>query len=132
MNFDQMIHDEAAKRDGEGYDLEFGFIFIRGSMEARATALTSWASVALLAVAGAWFSSKGIPARGGLGAAALVLFAAAVIGVRTARPSVWSLVGYDPSVIISKKLMPAVPASGVTRMPVANSQLVTPESCRWM
>ena len=76
---------------------------VRTSMEARATALTGWASVALLAVAGAWFSAKGMPARGGLGSAALVLFAAAGIGVHTARPSVWSLVGYDPSVITTDR-----------------------------
>ena len=64
---------------------------IRTAMEARATAITGWAATSLIVAAGAGFATTDWPARGGAALTAIMLFAAAVIGIHPARPREWSI-----------------------------------------
>jgi hypothetical protein len=77
---------------------------VRTALEARATALTGWAAVALLAVTGAGFSSHNPASIIGAFVAGILLFCAAVIGIHSVRPRDWAMLGYDPSVITSDRL----------------------------
>ena len=77
---------------------------IRTALEARATALTGWAAVSLLAATGAGFAAKDVASLAGAGAAALVLFGAAIVGIHAVRPRDWAMVGYDPELITSDQL----------------------------
>lgn len=77
---------------------------VRAALEARATALTGWAAVALLAVTGAGFTATDSLSRTGALTAGIVLFAAAIVGIHAARPRDWAMLGYDPSVITSDRL----------------------------
>ena len=71
----------------------------RTALDARATALTGWAAVGLLATAGASFTARDDPAFLGATTAAVVLFVAAATGIYAARPRSWSLIGYSPDLI---------------------------------
>ena len=71
-------------------------VTVRAALEARATALTGWASAAFLAVVGAAFATQDLADRLGAIAAGILLMAAALLGVHAARPRDWSMVGYDP------------------------------------
>lgn len=73
---------------------------VRTALEARAAALTGWAAVGLLASSGASFTAKDDPAFLGATAAAVVLFLAASLGIYAARPRGWSMVGYEPDVVM--------------------------------
>ena len=77
---------------------------IRTALEARATAITGWASASLLAVTAASFTATNWIARGAGVTAALALFSAAVVGIYSARPRDWSMRGYDPTIIIEDTL----------------------------
>jgi hypothetical protein len=77
---------------------------IRTALEARATALTGWAAVGLLAAAGAAFAAKDATGVAGAIFAGVVLFGAAATGIHAVRPRNWSMVGYDPEVIITDRL----------------------------
>ena len=77
---------------------------IRAALEARATALTGWSAVSLLAATGAVFTVVNTPARLGALAAGSVLFIAAILGIHAVRPRPWSMVGYDPLVIVHDTL----------------------------
>jgi hypothetical protein len=77
---------------------------IRTALEARATALTGWAAVSLLAATGAGFTAKDAAGVTGAACAGLVLFAAAIVGIHAVRPRDWAMVGYDPEVIVADQL----------------------------
>jgi hypothetical protein len=77
---------------------------VRTALEARATALTGWAAVALLAATSVVFSSTTFAPQAGAFVAGLVLLWAAVEGIHAVRPRDWAMRGYDPSVIISDTL----------------------------
>jgi hypothetical protein len=77
---------------------------VRTALEARATAITGWAAVSLLAVTGAGFAAKDISGLAGAASAGLALFAAAALGIHAARPRDWTMIGYDPSVVTSDPL----------------------------
>jgi hypothetical protein len=77
---------------------------IRTALEARASALTGWAAVSLLAATGAGFAAKDIAGFAGASGAALTLFVAAIVGIHAVRPRDWAMVGYDPEVITSDRL----------------------------
>lgn len=77
---------------------------VRTALEARATALTGWAAVSLLAATGAGFTATETRSFLAALAASIVLFTAAAIGVHAARPRNWAMVGYDPSVITTDPL----------------------------
>ena len=59
---------------------------IRTALEARATALTGWAAVSLLATTGAALAAKDIGGFAGAAGASAVLFGAAVLGIHAVRP----------------------------------------------
>jgi hypothetical protein len=77
---------------------------VRTALEARATALTGWAAVALLAATSVVFSSTTFAPQAGAFVAGLVLLWAAVEGIHAVRPRDWAMRGYDPSVVISDTL----------------------------
>lgn len=77
---------------------------IRTALEARATALTGWSAVSLLAATGAGFTAKDTAGFTGAACAGLALFGAAIVGIHAVRPRDWAMVGYDPEVIISDQL----------------------------
>jgi hypothetical protein len=77
---------------------------VRTALEARATALTGWAAVALLAAASVAFSGTDIARQSGAAVAGLVLLWAAIEGIHAVRPRDWAMLGYDPSVVISDHL----------------------------
>lgn len=77
---------------------------IRTALEARATAITGWAAASLLAIAAAGFTTSDLAARGAAGAAALLVFGAAVVCIHAARPRDWAITGYDPDVITNDTL----------------------------
>jgi hypothetical protein len=77
---------------------------IRTALEARATALTGWAAVSLLAATGAGFTAKDAAGSAGAGAAGVALLIAAIVGIHAVRPRDWAMVGYDPEVITSDRL----------------------------
>lgn len=77
---------------------------IRTALEARATALTGWAAVSLIAATGAVFTVQKSAAQLGAALAGIVLFIAAAIGIHAVRPRAWSMVGYDPLLITSDDL----------------------------
>jgi hypothetical protein len=77
---------------------------VRVALEARSTALTGWAAVSLLATTGAGFAAKDVAGFTGALVTGFILFAAAVLGIHAARPRNPSMVGYDPTVIISDPL----------------------------
>jgi hypothetical protein len=77
---------------------------VRTALEARATALTGWAAVSLLAATGAAFAARDAAALAGAVCTAAVLFGAAIIGIHAARPRDWAMLGYDPEVITSDTL----------------------------
>ncbi len=77
---------------------------VRTALEARATALTGWAAVSLLAATGAVFTVQSTAGRVGAATASIVLFVAAAVGIHAVRPRAWSMVGYDPLVIAFDQL----------------------------
>jgi hypothetical protein len=77
---------------------------VRTALEARATALTGWAAVALLASFSVAFSSTMFAPQAGAFVAGLVLLWAAFEGIHAVRPRDWAMRGYDPSVVISDTL----------------------------
>jgi hypothetical protein len=77
---------------------------VRTALEARATALTGWAAVSLLAAAGGTFAAKDAAQSAGAACAGLLLFVAATIGIHAARPRDWAMIGYDPEVITADQL----------------------------
>lgn len=77
---------------------------IRTALEARATAITGWAAVTLLAATGAGFAAKDSASFAGAACAGLLLFGAAIIGLHAVRPRDWAMVGYDPEVITTDDL----------------------------
>jgi hypothetical protein len=77
---------------------------VRTALEARATALTGWAAVALLAAASVAFSGTDVARQIGAAVAGLVLLWAAIEGIHAVRPRNWAMRGYDPSVVISDPL----------------------------
>ena len=70
---------------------------VRTALEARATAITGWGAVGLLATAGASFTARDQPTFSGAAIAAVALFTAAALGIFAARPRNWSLTGYEPA-----------------------------------
>ena len=100
---------------------------VRTALEARATALTGWAAVALLAATSVAFSSATFAAQAGAFVAGLILLWAAVEGIHAVRPRDWAMRGYDPSVIISDTLRTELEsleslAGGITEGIQANNQ----------
>jgi hypothetical protein len=77
---------------------------IRTALEGRATALTGWAAISLLAATGAGFTAKDMAGSAGAGAEGVVLLIAAIVGIHAVRPRDWAMVGYDPQVITSDRL----------------------------
>jgi hypothetical protein len=77
---------------------------VRAALEARATALTGWAAVSLLAATGAGFAAKDAAGLMGAAVTGLFLFWAAALGIHAARPLNWAMVGYDPTLITSDPL----------------------------
>jgi len=77
---------------------------IRTALEARATAITGWAAVSLLAATGAGFTAQEAAGFAGVTCAGLLLFGAAIVGRHAVRPRDWAIVGYDPEVITSDQL----------------------------
>jgi hypothetical protein len=77
---------------------------IRTALEARATALTGWAAISLLAATGAGFTAKDTAGRAGAAGAGSILFVAAIIGIHAVRPRDWAMVGYDLAVISADRL----------------------------
>ena len=76
---------------------------IRTAMEARATAITGWGAVGLLAATGAAFTAKDIATLAGSIVAAAVLFVASVVAIHAARPRDWTMAGYDPNLILASR-----------------------------
>ena len=76
---------------------------IRTALEARATALTGWSAVGLLATTAGLFTSLkdgNVPGALGSGAAAFVLLLAGAGGIYVARPRAWNSAGYAPEEIL--------------------------------
>ncbi len=77
---------------------------IRTAQEARATAITGWATATLLALAAAIAAATDWAARIGAATAASLLFIAAALCIHAARPQRWAVPGYDPTAILDEKL----------------------------
>ena len=74
---------------------------VRTALEARATAITGWAAVGFLAVIGAGFTAQLLPVFVGSFIAGLFLFASGAIGIIAARPRAWSMLGYEPDLVLA-------------------------------
>jgi hypothetical protein len=77
---------------------------VRTALEARATAITGWSSASLLAAAAVVFSSGQWQVRMSASLVSIPLFCCEAICVHAARPRDWSMVGYDPNLILENVL----------------------------
>ena len=77
---------------------------VRTALESRATALTGWSAASLLVLTGAALTAANDATRIAATTTAIVLFLSALIGVHAVRSGDWSLIGYDPSVILDDPL----------------------------